>query len=70
MYGIRGDFSITPRTILLTEVYSTVIDSMGFQGGLRFILIPGRLQSDITYGQTFDGEIKYPGFNVGVSLAL
>lgn len=68
--GLRGDFSLTPRTILLSEVYSTATDAIGFQGGLRFIVIPGRMESDITYGQTFDGEIKYPGFNIGISLAL
>lgn len=69
-YGLRGDFSVTPRTILLTEVYTTPEDSTGFQGGFRFILIPGKLESDITYGQSFDGAIKYPGFNVGISLAI
>lgn len=70
LFGFRGDFSLTRRTILLTEIYSTNTDAIGFQGGLRFILIPGRLESDITYGQSFNGEIKYPGFNVGVSFAL
>lgn len=69
-YGLRGDFSLSPQIILLSEVYSTNTDSMGFQAGLRFILIPGQLESDITYGQTFDGAIEYPGFNIGVSLAL
>lgn len=69
-YGLRGDFSLTNQVIVLAEVYSTNTDSVGFQGGFRFVLIPGQLESDITYGQTFDGKIKYPGFNVGISLAL
>ena len=68
--GFRTDLSITRRMILLSEVYSISLDDLGFQAGLRFVLIPGKMESDITYGQGFDGNVKYPGCNIGISFLL
>lgn len=66
--GFRADLTITDRVLFLSEVYSFNFDSSGFQAGFRFIIIPGRLESDITYGRGFDNIMTYPGFNIGISL--
>ena len=65
--GFRADLALSDRILFLSEIYSFNFDSNGFQAGLRFIIIPGQLESDITYGRGFDNIMTYPGFNVGVS---
>lgn len=66
--GFRTDLALSDRVLFLSEVYSFNFESNGFQTGLRFIIIPGQLESDITYGRGFDNIMTYPGFNIGISL--
>jgi hypothetical protein len=65
--GFRADLAISERVILLSEIFSYDFNSTGFQAGLRFVIIPGQLESDITYGRGFEEKVTYPGFNVGIS---
>ncbi len=65
--GFRADLSLSERVILLSEIYSFNFDSTGFQAGFRFVLVPGQLESDITYGRGFEDGVTYPGFNIGIS---
>ena len=66
--GIRADIAISDRILVLSEFYSFNFSSSGFQAGFRFIIIPGHLETDITYGRGFDNIMTYPGFNVGISI--
>lgn len=66
--GLRSDLAISQRVIFLSEIFSYDFNSTGFQAGFRFVIIPGQLESDITYGRGFDDGITYPGFNIGISL--
>lgn len=65
--GFRADIALSDRVLFLSEIYSFNFNSNGFQAGLRFIIIPGQLESDITYGRGFDNILTYPGFNIGIS---
>lgn len=65
--GFRADFALSNRVLLLSEIFSYDFKSTGFQAGFRFVIIPGQLESDITYGRGFDNIMTYPGFNVGIS---
>lgn len=65
--GFRADITLSNRVLFLSEVYTFNFKSNGFQAGFRFIIIPGQLESDITYGRGFDNIMTYPGFNIGIS---
>lgn len=68
--GFRTDMQLSRRVALLSEVYTTEIKSLGFQAGLQYIFSPERMQMELTYGQSFDGKISYPGLTVGISIEL
>ena len=55
--GFRIDLAFSNRVIWLSEIFSHDFNSTGFQAGLRFALLPGRLESDITYGRGFDEHL-------------
>lgn len=65
--GLRSDIAVSKKVILLSEIYSFNFESTGFQAGLRFVLVPGQLEMDITYGRGFEEMVTYPGFNIGIS---
>ena len=65
--GIRGDFGITDRFTLLSEVAAANFGDAFYQGGIRISLIPDLLEMDITYGEGFRRQETAPGFNVGVA---
>ena len=65
--GIRGDFGISDRFTILSEVAAANFDNYFFQGGLRISLLPGLLEMDITYGEGFRRMETAPGFNVGIT---
>ncbi len=66
--GIRGDFVLTNRVALLSELFTSDFETPSFQAGLRFTLIPDRLEMDITYGEGIRQGMDYPGFNVGIAI--
>lgn len=65
--GIRADLAVSERVIFLSEIFTYDFNSTGFQAGLRFVILPGQLESDVTYGRGFEDGVMYPGFNVGIS---
>lgn len=66
--GIRADLGLTDRFTILTELFTTDFETPSFQAGVRFIVVPGLFDVDVTYGESFRSEVSYPGFNVGISL--
>jgi len=65
--GIRGDFGITERLALLSELAVMNFEDTFYQGGVRVGLIPGLLEMDITYGEGVRRMETAPGFNVGIA---
>ncbi len=65
--GIRGDFGITDRVMILSEIFTSNLGTPSFQAGLRFTLLPDLVELDITYGENFRRGMSYPGFNIGVA---
>ncbi len=65
--GIRGDFGITERFAILSEVAAANFGDVFYQGGLRISLIPDLLEMDITYGEGFRRMETAPGFNIGMA---
>ena len=65
--GIRGDFGITDRFTLLTEVAAANFDDAFYQAGIRISLVPDLLEMDITYGEGFRRMETAPGFNIGIT---
>ena len=65
--GIRGDFAISDRVTILSEIFTANFETPSFQGGFRFSIIPDLMEMDLTYGQGFRSGMDYPGFNVGIA---
>ncbi len=65
--GLRGDFGITDRIAILSEVAAANFDDLFYQAGLRFSLVPDLLEMDITYGEGFRRMETAPGFNIGIA---
>lgn len=65
--GIRGDFGLTDRFTILSEIAAANFDNIFFQGGLRISVLPGLLEMDITYGEGFRRMETAPGFNIGLT---
>ncbi|MCC5906630.1 MAG: hypothetical protein JJU13_10505 [Balneolaceae bacterium] len=65
--GIRGDFGLTDRFAILTEVAAANFSDAFYQGGIRISLVPDLLEMDITYGEGFRRQETAPGFNIGIA---
>jgi hypothetical protein len=65
--GIRSDIGLNSRFILLAEIAAVNLSNPFYQGGIRFTLMPGLLEMDVTYGEGFRRQESAPGFNVGIS---
>lgn len=66
--GIRGDFSLSDRVTVLSEVFAANFETPSFQTGLRFSLVPDLVEMDVTYGEGFRRGMDFPGFNVGIAI--
>lgn len=66
--GLRADLRISDRITLLSELFGLNFETPFFQGGMRYSIVPGFLNMDLTYGQGFKKGIAYPGFSVGLSV--
>ncbi len=66
--GIRGDFGVTDRVSILSEIAASNFADLFYQAGFRFTLIPELLEMDITYGEGFRRMETAPGFNIGVAI--
>lgn len=65
--GIRGDFGLTDRFTVLSEIFTSDFSTPKVHGGLRISIFPELLEMDVTYGQGFRSGMNYPGFNVGIA---
>lgn len=66
--GARMDWGIADRVTILSEVFTTDLETPAFQAGLRFEIIEELVELDITYGQGFRSGMEYPGFNAGIAI--
>ncbi len=67
IYGIRADIGLYDRISVLSELFTENVETPSFQAGLRFELIDGLLEMDVTYGQGFQSGIDDPGLNIGLA---
>lgn len=65
--GLGAELRMYPRLYLIPEVFKADAGRAMFQAGVRFWLVPGRMQLDATYGNRLGGE-KSPWISVGVRL--
>lgn len=54
--------------MILSEIFTSNLETPSFQAGLRFSVIPDRVEVDITYGEGFRRGVGYPGFNIGIAV--
>jgi hypothetical protein len=67
-WGVGGEFYLSPRFMLLGEVYgATGFDRFG-QAGFRFWVVPDHVQIDSTYGSQLNGAQRSEWFTLGVRL--
>ncbi|MBP3191894.1 hypothetical protein [Natronogracilivirga saccharolytica] len=66
--GIRGDFGIRDRVMILSEIFTSNFETPSFQTGLRLAVIPDLIEMDVTYGEGFRKGMSYPGFNIGIAI--
>ncbi|MCC5913574.1 MAG: hypothetical protein JJU46_04290 [Balneolaceae bacterium] len=66
--GIRGDFALSERVAILSEIFTANFETPSFQGGFRFSIVPDLVEMDVTYGQGFRSGMDYPGLNVGIAI--
>lgn len=67
-WGVGGEFYLSPRFMLLGEVYgATGFDRFG-QAGFRFWVVPDHVQIDSTYGSQLNGTQRSEWFTLGVRL--
>ncbi len=65
LWGAGGEYYLTQRTVLLGEVYGATGFDRFSQVGLRYWIIPDRLQVDSTYGFQWNGANRTEWFTVG-----
>lgn len=65
--GARGDFGLSDRFTILTELFTTDFKTPSFQAGLRVGLVPELLLLEVTYGEGLEKGVDYPGLNVGIA---
>jgi hypothetical protein len=68
-YGLGGEFEVTKKFYGIAEVYGNHQVQLSYQVGVRYWVIPGRWQFDVTYGEQkgnegFDGR----WFTIGLRL--
>lgn len=66
-WGLGSEIRMTPRVFLIPEVFSQTAGRPLFQAGLRFWIVPGRVQIDATYGDRLGGESSR-WFSLGLRL--
>lgn len=65
LYGIGGEFYVTPRFMLLGEVYGATGFDRFSQAGVRYWIIPDHLQVDTTYGFQLNGTDRTEWITIG-----
>ncbi|MCW5624836.1 MAG: hypothetical protein KIT73_08990 [Burkholderiales bacterium] len=67
-WGVGGEFYLTPRFMLLTEIYGATGFDRFSQAGARWWLVPDRVQIDATYGWQWNGGDRTEWITVGLRL--
>lgn len=65
LYGVGGEFYLTPRFMLLGEVYGATGFDRFSQAGVRYWIIPDHLQVDTTYGFQLTGANRTEWITLG-----
>lgn len=66
-WGLGSEVRIASRVYLIPEVFSQTEGRPLYQAGLRFWIVPGRVQVDTTYGDRLGGASSR-WFSIGVRL--
>lgn len=64
-WGLRADLQTLPRAALIGELFGENSDPPGWQAGIRLILLPDRLEVDLSYGDSFERDERGVGFQAG-----
>ncbi|MDG5767869.1 hypothetical protein QA596_10360 [Balneolales bacterium ANBcel1] len=67
IWGGRADLNLHGPFWLLGEVFGANGDTPDFQGGLRIEVIPGLLEVDLTYGNSFSRHSSGMGVTGGIA---
>ena len=65
-WGVGGEIEMTPRTWLIAESYGENQGRPYYQLGLRYWIVPNRVQLDATYGNRSHGGENW--FSIGLRL--
>lgn len=68
LWGAGGEYYLTARTVLLGEVYGATGFDRFSQVGLRYWIIPDRLQFDTTYGFQLSGSDRTEWITMGIRI--
>ncbi|MFZ2267450.1 MAG: hypothetical protein WAV95_07700 [Azonexus sp.] len=67
-WGLGSEIQVTPRLYVIAETYGQDKGSAFFQAGLRYWLMPNRLQIDTTYGNQFDHLSDKSWLSIGLRI--
>jgi len=67
-WGVGTETQITPRFGLIAETFGQNVGKPLYQVGLRFWVVPDRVQIDTTYGNSFDGRGQNRWLSIGLRL--
>lgn len=67
-WGLAAESRLNDRIYLVTEAFGRTRDKTQYQIGLRFWVIPDRVQVDTTYGDAFSGPGQSRWISIGVRL--
>lgn len=68
LWGVGGEFYLTPRFMLLSEIYGATGFDRFSQAGVRYWVVPNHVQIDSTYGFQLNGTDRTEWFTVGLRL--
>lgn len=67
-WGLAAETRLSDRVYLVTETFGRTRDATQYQLGLRFWIIPDRVQVDTTFGDAFRGPHQSRWFSIGMRL--
>ena len=68
LWGGGGEFYVTPRIVLLGEIYGATGFDRFTQAGIRVWIVPDHVQLDSTYGAQLNGGDRIEWFTLGFRL--
>jgi len=67
-WGVGSETQITPRVWLIAETFGQNVGSPQYQVGLRYWVVPDRVQIDATYGNSWPGRTADRWVSIGLRL--